>query len=127
MLQVDEDKQTCHKLAEEGFHADLWLEAYITWNFLENHPKAMEPGYLNVNWNHIPGMYCQKHYMQTLVIKHEEWAHLSDPSLLAQYWEPTQEPGDFHRTFALVLCQTEYHNSEDRKHRNKFVVSVAVV
>ena len=72
-------------------------------------------------------MYCQKHYMRTLVIKQEEWAYLSDPTLLAWYWEPTQEPGDFHRTFALALCRTEYHDCEDRNCRNKFVVLVAIV
>ena len=59
------------------------------WDFLEDYPKAMEPRYLHLNWNHIPGMYSQKNYIRTLVIDQEEWARLSDPTLLARYWAPT--------------------------------------
>ena len=103
---VDKDKKACRKLAEQGYHVGLWPEAYITWDFLEDYPKAMKPRYLHLNWNHIPGMYSRNHYILTLVIEQEEWAHLSDPALLARYWEPTQEPDDFHRTFVLVLCRT---------------------
>ena len=87
----------------------------------------MEPGYLHLNWNHIPGMYLWKYYLQTLVIKKEEWAHLSDPASLACYWEPTQGPGDFHRMFAVALCQTAFHDCEDLNRRKEYVVSIAIV
>ena len=59
---VDEDKKACCRIVEEGYCVGLWPEAYLRWDFLEDYPKAMEPGYLNLNWNHIPGMYCQKQY-----------------------------------------------------------------
>ena len=101
---VDEDKVACRTVAERGYKTGMWPESYITWDFLKEHPKAMEPGYLRLNWNHIPSMYCRKTYLRSLVIEQEEWDCLSDPVYLAHYWEPTQEPGDFHRTFALVLC-----------------------
>ena len=52
---VDEDKQACHTVAEQGYCAGLWPEAYITWDFLKQYPKAMEPRYLLLNWNDIPG------------------------------------------------------------------------
>ena len=54
---VDEDKQACRLLADLGFQGGQWPGSYITWEFLEKHPKAMEPGYLAVNWNHIPGLF----------------------------------------------------------------------
>ena len=110
-----------------GLLAGMWPESYITWDFLKQHLKAMEPGYLHLNWNHIPGMYCRKNYLRSLVIKQEEWDHLSDPAYLAHYWEPTQEQGDFHRTFALVLCQSRYSDCEDESCREEYVVSVAII
>ena len=87
----------------------------------------MEPGYLHLNWNHIPGMYLRKYYLRMLVVEREEWAHLSDPASLTKYWEPTQVPKDFHQTFALVLCQNAFHNCDDTSRRKEFVVSVGVV
>ena len=62
-----------------------------------------------------------------LVIEKEEWAHLSDPASLTRYWEPTQVSEDFHRTFALILCQTAFHNCEDASRRKEYVVVVGVV
>ena len=62
-----------------------------------------------------------------LVIEKEEWAHLSDPASLTRYWEPMQVSEDFHQTFALVLCQTAFHNCEDTSRRKEFVVSVGIV
>ena len=72
----------------------------------------MEPGYLYLNWDHIPGMYLIKYYLRTLVIEKEELAHLSDPTSLTRYWEPTQVSNDFHWTFALILFQTAFHDSD---------------
>ena len=96
-------------------------------DFLKQHLKAMEPRYLHLNWNHIPVMYCQKNYLCSLVIKQEEWDHLSDPTYLAYYWEPTQEPGDFYHTFALVLWQSKYSDCKDVSHREEYVVLVAII
>ena len=124
---VDVDKQACHALAERGYCSGLWLESYVTWDFLDKYPRSMEPRYLHLNWNHIPGMYLRKYYLRTLVIEREEWAHLSDPASLTRYWEPTQVSKDFHQTFALVLCQTAFHDCEDTRRRKEFVVSVGVV
>ena len=87
----------------------------------------MEPGYLHLNWNHIRGMYLRKYYLRTLIIEKEEWAHLSNPTSLTHYWEPTQGSGDFHRTFAFALCRTAFHDCEDTSWRKEYVVSVAVV
>ena len=87
---VDVDKQACRAIAF-CYLAGLWPKSYLTWEFLKEHPKAMEPGYLYINWNHILGMYCQKNYLHSLVIKQDEWDCLSDPTYLAHYWEPTQE------------------------------------
>ena len=114
---VDVDKQACHALAERGYHSGLWPESYITWDFLDKYPKAMEPRYLHLNWNHIPRMYLRKYYLRTLVIKKEERVHLSDPASLTCYSE----------TFALALCQTAFHDYEDTSQRKEYIVSVAVV
>ena len=124
---VDKDKQACRIIAEWGYLAGMWPESYITWDFLKQHPKAIEPGYLNLKWNHIPGMYCQKNYLRSLVIEQEEWDRLSDPTYLAHYWEPIQEQGDFHRTFALVLCQSWYADCQDESRREEYVVLVAII
>ena len=121
------DKQACRKLAEDGFKNGQWPESYITWEFLEAHPRAMESGYFKVEWNSIPGVYARKNYMRTLVIEKREWDLLSDPAQLEHYWEPTQDPSDFHQTLGLALCRTPFHDCENRGRSKEFVVSVAVV
>ena len=110
---VDMDKHACRSLADELYKKKLWPESYITWEFLEAHPRAMEPGYLQINWDTIPRLYNQKQHLRTLVIEKKEWDHLSDPAQLAHFWEPTQNPDDFHHTLALALCWTPFHDSPD--------------
>ena len=61
---------------------------------------------------------------ETLVIEKEEWAHLSNPASLTHYWEPTQGSGDFHRTFALALCRTAFHDCEDTSRRKEYILLV---
>ena len=124
---VDVDKQACHGLTKKGYCDGLWPESYITWDFLHKYPKAMEPGYLKLNWNHKPGMYLRMYYMRTLVIEKEEWGHLSDPAFLTHYWELTQGSSDFHHTFVLALCQTAFHDCEDPSQRKEYIVSVPIV
>ena len=87
----------------------------------------MEPGYLQINWDTIPGLYNRKHHLRTLVIEKKEWDHLSDPAQLAHFWEPTQNPQDFHRTLALALCWTPFHDSPDAQQKGEYVMSIAVV
>ena len=124
---VDMDKHACHQLAEDGYKNGLWPENYITWDFLAAHPKAMESGYLNIEWNSIPGLYNRKSYLRTLVIEKREWDHISDPAQLVRYWEPTQDSGNFHRTLRLALCWTPFHDCTHIGRRKEFVVSVAIV
>ena len=124
---VDEDKLACQAVTEQGYKVGMWPDSYLTWDFLIEHPKAMELGYFHLNWNHIPGMYCHKSYLHSLVIEQEEWDCLSDPTHLAHYWEPTQEPGDFHRTFVLVLCQSKYSDCDKVSRREESIMSVAVI
>ena len=57
---VDMDKHACCSLADESYKKKLWPESYITWEFLEQNPRAMEPGYLHIDWNTIPGLYNRK-------------------------------------------------------------------
>ena len=124
---VDVDKKACRTVVKQGYLAGLWPESYLTWEFLKEHPKAMEPGYLFVNWNHIPGMYCRKNCLRSLVIEPAEWECLSDSAYLARYWEPTQEPGDFHWTFALAICWSCYSDCKDKSCEDEYIVSVAVI
>ena len=77
---VDVDKHACHTLAERGYRASLWPERYVTWDFLDKYPRSMEPRYLHLNWNHIPGMYFRKYLICTIVIEKKEWANLSEPA-----------------------------------------------
>ena len=124
---VDMDKHACHRLADEGYKSSQWPESYITWEFLNDQPRAMESRYFHVGWNNIPGLYNQKYHLRTLVIEKEEWDHLSDPTQLERYWEPTQDSNDFHRTLALALCWTPFHDCKDTGHRKEYVVSVTIV
>ena len=107
---VDMDKHACRQLAENGYKNGQWPESYITWEFLSDHPRAMESRYLYIDWNSIPRLYNRKSYLRTLVIAKEEWDHLSDPAQLKHYWEPTQDPDDFHQTLGLALCWTPFHD-----------------
>ena len=124
---VDMDKHACRQLAENGYKNGQWLESYITWEFLADHPRAMESGYFHVDWNSIPVLYNWKSYLRTLVIEKEEWDHLSDPAQLKHYWEPTQDSNDFHRTLGLALCWTPFHDCSEPGRKKEYVVSVAVV
>ena len=124
---VDMDKHACRQLAENGFKNGQWPEDYITWEFLANHPRAMESGYFHVNWNTIPGLYNRKSYLRTLIIEREEWRYLSDPAQLRHYWEPTDDPDDFHWTLGLAVCWTPFHDSSEPGRKKEYVVSVAIV
>ena len=124
---VDMDKHACRSLADESYKKKLWPESYITWEFLQAHPRAMEPGYLQINSDTIPELYNRKQHLRTLVIEKKEWDHLSDPAQLAHFWEPTQNPEDFHRTLALALCWTPFHDSPNSQRKKEYVMSVAVV
>ena len=124
---VDMEKHACHRLANEGYKNGQWPESYITWEFLNDHPRAMEPGYFHIEWNSIPGLYNRKSFLRTLVIEKEEWDHLSDPAQLERYWEPTQNSDNFHWTLALALCWIPFHDSKDTGRKKECVVSVAVV
>ena len=124
---VDMDKHACHRLANEGYKSGQWPESYITWEFLNDHPRAMESGYFHIEWNNIPGLYNQKYHLRTLVIEKEEWDHLSDPAQLERYWEPTQDSDNFHRTLALALCWTPFHDCKDTRRRKEYVMLVTVV
>ena len=66
---VDMDKHACHQLAENGYKNGQWPESYITWEFLTEHPRAMESGYIHIEWNSIPRLYNRKSYLRTLVIE----------------------------------------------------------
>ena len=124
---VDMDKHACRQLAEDGYKNGQWPESYITWEFLTKHPRAMDSGYFNVEWNSIPGLYNRKSFMRTLVIEKEEWDHLSDPAQLEHYWKPTQNVDDFHWTLGLALCWTPFHDCLNNGRSKEYVVSVAVV
>ena len=124
---VDMDKHACHQLAENGYKNGQWPESYITWEFLTEHPRAMESGYLHIEWNSIPEMYNWKSYFRTLVVEKGEWDHLSDPAQLERYWEPTQDSDDFHRTLGLALCWTPFHDCLNTGQRKEYVMSVAVM
>ena len=124
---VDMDKHACHHLADEGYKSSQWPESYITWEFLNDHPRSMESRYFHVEWNNIPRLYNRKFFLRTLVIEKEEWDHLSDPSQLERYWEPTQDSDDFHQTLALALCWTPFHDCKDTGRKAEYVVSVAIV
>ena len=124
---VDMDKHACRSLADESYKKKLWLESYVTWDFLEAHPQAMEPRYLQIDWDTIPGLYNRKHHLRTSVIEKKEWDRLSDPTQLAHFWEPTQNPEDFHGTLALALCWTQFYDSANDQRKGEYVMSIAVV
>ena len=124
---VDMDKHACRQLAKNGYKNGQWPESYITWEFLADHPRAMESGYLHVDWNSIPRLYNRKSYLRMLVIEKKEWDHLSDPAQLQHYWEPTQDPDDFHQTLGLAFCWTPFHDCPEPAQKNEYVVSVAMI
>ena len=103
------------------------LKNYITWEFLANHPRTMESGYFHVDWNTISGLYNKKSYLRTLIIERQEWDYLSDPAQLRHYWEPTDNPDDFHRTLGLAWCWTPFHDCSEPGRKKEYVVSVAVI
>ena len=124
---VDMDKHACRHLAEDGYKNGQWPESYITWEFLAEHPRAMESGYFHVDWNSIPRLYNRKSFLRTLVIEKREWDPLSNPAQLECYWEPTQYSDDFHRTLGLALCWTPFHDCLDTGRRKEYIVSVAIM
>ena len=124
---VDEDKQACRRLAESGFSGGQWPESYVTHDFLAKYPRAMEPGYLSLNWNHIPGLFRRKDYIRTLVIPPADLERLCDPANLKTYWEPDDDPENFHTTIALAFVKDKFHDCTDKSRQQDMAVSVAVV
>ena len=124
---VDMDKNACCQLTENGYRNGQWPESYITWEFLADHPRAMESGYFHVDWNSIPRLYNRKSYLRTLVIEKKEWDHLSNPAQLKHYWEPTQESDDFHQTLGLALCWIPFHDCSEPGRKKEYIVLVAVL
>ena len=124
---VDEDKLACRRLAESGFLGGQWPESYVDYEFLSKHPRAMEPGYLFLNWNHVPGMFRRKEYIRTLVIPAADLERLCDPANLKKYWEPDDDPDNFHTTLALAFVKDKFYDCPDESRRQEMAVSVAVV
>ena len=65
--------------------------------------------------------------MRTLVIPWADLQQLCDPAQLKEFWEPTQDPGFFHTTLALVFVQDIFSDCDDKSSRNNLEVSVTVV
>ena len=124
---VDVDKLACEEAAKRGFRAGLWPESYITWEFLVTHPKAMEPGYLSLNWNHIPGLLQRKEYLRTLAIPTSDLERILDPNSVETYWEPTQEAEDFHTGLALIFCRDQFDDATDDARKGETIVMVTIV
>ena len=87
----------------------------------------METGYLQLIWNHIPGLFTQKDYIHTLVIPLEDLHHICDPENLKRYWEPTQDPANFQTTIALAFCHGPFDDCYDLACKGDTLVLVAVV
>ena len=108
---VDMDKHVCRQLTENGYKNGQWPESYITWEFLADHPRAMESGYFHVDWNSIPRLYNHKSYLRTLAIEKEgvgspKRSHSATTllgaysrSLMTSIW-----------TLGLALCWTPFHD-----------------
>ena len=124
---VDKYKHACHRLVNKGYKNSQWPESYITWEFLNDHPRAMESRYVHIEWNNISGLYNWKFFLRTLLIEKREWDHLSNPAQLKCYWEPTQKSEDFHRMLALALCWTPFHNCKDAGRKKEYVMSVTII
>ena len=118
---VDMDKHACRQLTENGYKNGQWPESYITWEFLTEHPRTMESGYLHIEWNSIPGLYNRKSYLRTLVIEKGEWDHLSDLAQLEHYWEPTQDSDNFHQTLGLCTVPLSLFADPERIMRRFYV------
>ena len=90
---VDMDKHACCLLADESYENKLWLESYITWEFLEAHPGAMKPGYLTIDWNTIPGVYNWKHHLRmSVAVVRKPSQHDGLPFLTAEeFWDSANE------------------------------------
>ena len=87
----------------------------------------MEPGYLSLDWNHIPGLFRRKEYMRTLMIPPADLERLCDPANLKKYWEPDNQLEHYHTTLALAFVWDKFHDCADESRRQEMVVSVAVV
>ena len=67
-------------LPKSHIKRNFGLKATSPGSFWRRTLGAMEPGYLQIDWNTIPGLYNRKRYLRTLVIGKKEWDHLSDPA-----------------------------------------------
>ena len=65
--------------------------------------------------------------MCTLVIPRADLQQLCDPAQLKEYWEPTQDPGSFHTTLALVFVRDVFNDCDNKSRRNNLEVSVTIV
>ena len=125
---VDEDKQACRQLAESGFHGGQLPESYVTHEFLTKYPRAMEPGYLSLNWNHIPGAFPPEGLYPYFSDSHGG----SRKTLRSRQPEDVlgtrvDVPEHFHTTIALAFVKDKFHDCVDPSRQQDMVVSVSVV
>ena len=88
----------------------------------------MEPGTLcseHMQWNHTPGLFKRIPMLPSLMVKPVIWDKWCDGT--CAYWEPSQEPDDFHPGIALVVCYSPFQDLPQDNLRDKKTISMSLV
>ena len=88
----------------------------------------MEPGTLCsecMQWNHTPGLFKRIPMLPSLTVKPIIWNKWCDGA--CAFWEPTQEPDDFHLRITLVVCYLPFQDLPQDNLRDKKTISMSLV
>ena len=74
-----DDKINTFEEVADSFRAGIQPAVFLTHLFLQKHPILLEEGCLTVNWNRIPGLYCQTDKLLMVSVTDKQWEKWGRP------------------------------------------------
>ena len=109
-----DDKIHAFEEVADSFWARIQPVVFLTHLFLQKHPILLEEGCLTVNWDRIPGLYCQTDKLLMVSVTDHQWEKWGRPGGWTA-WEPDSWPENFIPNMAMVVCQGAFHDAPDSK------------
>ena len=126
--QTEELAHQALKHIEKNIRNSHKLEVYLQFSLLEDFFVLMESGTLCsecMQWNHTPGLFKRIPTLPSLMVKPVIWDKWCDRA--CAYWEPSQEPDDFHPGISLVVCYSPFQDLPQDNLWDKKTISMSLV
>ena len=113
-----DDKINTFEEVADYFRAGIQPAVFLTHSFLQKHPILLEEGCLMVNWDRIPGLYCQTDKLLMVSVTDMQWEKWGRSGGWTA-WEPDTQPQNFFPNMAMVVCKGVFHDAQDSKMQTK--------